>query len=263
MITDRDLRFNYQFVHAFETLRKRQGHREMDDAALRDVSESTGIAYEAMRVARHLRNALAHDDPVNRESLLRHLQILAEAIGDLKGVTTAMLPVRSPSEPAVRAYRVHAWKDPRLEQEMIANGFVSIGGEEVGDLTDVRDPERIRSMLTETMPDRTANAIGQFVGYWRRFPWDADVGHFVVLPTRDGVVAIGEFVGPYYYVANAEPHARHRREVAWIADGVSREGIGSDLLSTINGKHTVQEFKSADAAQRLRTLAETGIDPGR
>jgi len=145
---------------------------------------------------------------------------------------------------------------------MIANGFVSIGGNEIGDLTDVSDPEVIRAILTESMPTRSTRAISLFVGYWRRFLWDAAPGDLVVLPTRTPNVAIGEFVGPYRFVASSEPHSRHRRAVSWNATGIDRSAFGADLVVTLNGQHTVQEFKAVDAGRRLRSLAEAGTDPG-
>ena len=147
------------------------------------------------------------------------------------------------------AYRVHAWRDPQLEREMIANGFVSIGGNEIGDLTGVTDAETIRDWLTESMLDRSPRAISLFVGYWRRFLWEAEPGDLVVLPTRTRDVAIGEFVGPYHFVRSAEPHARHRRAVSWIASAVDRDAFDADLVTTLNGQHTVQEFKAATRRQ--------------
>ena len=157
--TDDELRSNHEFVTAFETLRKRFGFREMSDASLQQIAEVTGTKFETLRVARHLRNALAHDEAVNRDTLLRYRQILIE----LTGESPAPREQASTVVPAslIRAWRVHAWQDPRLEQEMIANGFVSIGGEEIGDLTGVTDPEVIRAWLTESLPDRTPNAIRQ------------------------------------------------------------------------------------------------------
>jgi hypothetical protein len=256
--TDQDLRVNHEFVAAFETLRKRHGHREMHDAALRDVADSTGVKFETMRVARHLRNALAHDDPVNRDTLLRHHQILTEALGP-RMAEPRMDACPRPSN--ARAYRVHAWRDERLEREMIANGFVSVGGAEIGDLTGVEDFGLIRSWLTEALPQKGPGAIGLFVGYWRRF-LNAAPGDLVVLPTRTREVALGEFVGPYHFVTNVEPRASHRRAVSWNAVDVKREVFGTDLLVTLNGQHTVQDFKAPDAVRRLRAISESGIDPG-
>jgi hypothetical protein len=82
------------------------------------------------------------------------------------------------------------------------------------------------------------------------------------MPTRDRHVAIGELVGPYHYVDNVEPRARHRRPVAWVNTGVARDAFGRDLLVTLNGHHTVQEFTAPEAASRLKALADTDIDPG-
>lgn len=257
MIADDELRVNHEFVAAFETLRKRHGHREMHDAALRDVADSTGVKFETMRVARHLRNALAHNDPVNRDTLLRHHQILTEALGPRAANPPMDAHARASD---VRAYRVHAWRDDRLEREMIANGFVSVGGAEIGDLTGVEDFELIRAWLTEALPQKGPGAIGLFVGYWRRFI-NASAGDLVVLPTRTREVAIGEFVGPYHFVDNVEPRARHRRAVSWNAVDLKREVFGSDLLVTLNGQHTVQDFKAPHAVRRLRAISESGIDP--
>jgi hypothetical protein len=260
VITEDELRLNHEFVTAFETLRKRYGHREMSDAALRQVADASGIEFETLRVARHLRNGLAHDEPVNRNTLARYHEILNGFVGLPTAAGAADVPF-APLEDS-RAYRVHAWKDPRLEREMIANGFVSIGGDEMGDLTTVTDADTIRDLLTESMPGRSSRAISLFVGYWRRFLWEATAGDLVVLPMRTREVAIGEFVGPYHFVASSEPHARHRRAVSWIATGVDRDEFGQDLVVTLSGQHTVQEFGAIGAGRRLRSLADVGIDPG-
>jgi restriction system protein len=113
------------------------------------------------------------------------------------------------------------------------------------------------------MPDKRPMAIALYVGYWRRFLWDAQIGDIVVLGTRDRKVAIGEFTGPYTYVANGDERARHRRPVSWKGVGIDRSAMGEDLLKTMNSQHTVQDFKAVKAAARLRVLAETQIDPGR
>ncbi len=145
---------------------------------------------------------------------------------------------------------------------MLANGFVSMGGAEIGDLSHVDDAEYIRAELTESMRDRSSGAIGQFVGYWRRFLWEAQVGDLIVLPTRARTIAIGSFVGRYHFVANAEEHARHRRAVSWDSTSVPQSRIGKDLLRTIHNKNTFLEFKASNAPLRLRALEVTGIDPG-
>lgn len=258
--TDFELRTNHEFVIAFETIRKEHGHREMHDMALREIADATGVAYETLRISRHLRNALAHGEVVNRDNLERHLGILRQVLRTEEPGPSPAYQDDGDSDP-VQAYRVHAWKDPRLEKEMLANGFVSIGGSEIGDLTGVDDPEIIRAWLTESMPDHTRRAISLFVGYWRRF-LEAEAGDLVVLPTRDRRVSIGEFVGPYHYVVDADPRARHRRPVSWIKLSVERDVFDPDLISVLNGQHTVQDFKAPDAVARLRRISRTAHSTG-
>lgn len=251
-LSDADLRLNHSFVVSFEELRQRFGHREVDDGALRQIADATGTRFEDIRLARNLRNCLAHNEPVNRNALKTYLLVLRAALGDERQLP----PTLSQNESQPRsAFRIHAWLDNRLEQLMIANGFVSLGGSEIGDLSAVDDPEQIRSTLAESMPERVPRAIGLFVGYWRRFLRDAQIGDLIVLPTRDGTIAIGEFTGEYQWVPDAEPHARHRRAVAWLGLGIERDAFERDLLAVINGRNTVQTFSGPEAAGRLWTHA--------
>ena len=258
MATDQELRTNHEFVTAFEQLRKRFGFREMSDVALHEIADATGLPFAMLRTARHLRNALAHADPVNRDTLDRyHRQLVdlsAPSSDDQRRIPRTGTTIGHDTPVDTRAYRLHAWRDPDLERHMLANGFVSIGGEEIGDLSEIHDPEVIAAHLCRSMPDRTEGAIRIFVGYWRRFLWDARSGDLAVLPLRDETVAIGEFVGPYHYVADAEPHARHRRVVSWNTP-IDRSEFDDELEKTLKGRHTVQEFKSPGAVDRLRQLA--------
>lgn len=184
-------------------------------------------------------------------------ELPAPSVGVIKGDASL------PSDAGTRAYRVHAWKDRALERKMLDEGFISVGGKELGDLSQVRHAEAIRSLLEASMPEKHSLAIAIYVGYWRRFLWEAEVGDVVVLGTRDRKVAIGKFAGAYSYVASGDERARHRRPVMWMRVGIDRSSLGPDLLKTMNSQHTVQNFKADDAAARLRALAETRLDPGR
>lgn len=142
---------------------------------------------------------------------------------------------------------------------MIREGFVAIGGAEIGDLTHVSDPEEIGRILTRSMPDRTERAIRLYVGYWRRFLWDMVDGDVVVTPTQSSDLAVGRVNGAYRYHGADEEHSRHRRGVHWLSTGVRRTDADPDLLRTISGRHTVQEFKQPDAAHRLVRQARAEI----
>lgn len=53
-----------------------------------------------------------------------------------------------------------------------------------------------------------------------------------------------------------------RRNIGWLSLGVDRSAFAADLTTTIQGRHTVQEFKAPNAFQRLRAIADTGADRG-
>ncbi len=256
-ITDHELRANHEFVSAFEQLRRQFNLRDMHDSALQHIAAETGIDYLALRTARSLRNAIAHDDKVNRDTLERHLAILtgrttntpasaqspstqSGSAGPDPSVSAARSgPERGSAGPS-RAFRIHAWRNAALEASMLANGFVSVGGSEIGDLTNVTDPDQISAALTASMTDRTPTAIRLFVGYWRRFLWDAEVGDIVLLPTQTQGVAIGTFASPYFYVPAAAEHARHRRQVDWRRTGLDRNTFSSEVQRVLSGRHTIQ-----------------------
>jgi hypothetical protein len=46
-----------------------------NDAALADIAATTGLLYDTLRVARHLRNALAHGERANRDALGQSLTL--------------------------------------------------------------------------------------------------------------------------------------------------------------------------------------------
>lgn len=267
IIGEEELRQNYHFVSRFEQLRKHFGFNEMDNAALVAIAEALAVPVETLRIFRHLRNALAHDDPVNRETLLRYLDRLTSVTRDLGGSTEGdameaapIAPERS-DERERRAFRLRAWGDPALEQLALANGFVSIGGDEMAQDVANMTLAEIREVLRTTKPNNEST-IGRWVAYWRRFRDEARTGDVIALSTDEDDFAVGEFVGDYHYVPHAQPVARHRRAVDWRATGIPRGDVGDDLRRTLVARGTILEFKPPDAARRLLRIAAEGDDPG-
>lgn len=251
-LTDQELRVHQRFVSAFEAWWKRLGLGEPTDRALREAAWMTGRSFQELRVAHYLRDALAHDKWVDRSCLDRQLAMLQE--GDIPP-EVGRRALHRPNRPGTTAIRVHAWRDRNLERHMIADGFVSVAGADIADLTNADDPELIRQKIAESMPNRSPAAISILTGYWRRFILDAETGDVVVLPTQTLDVAVGEFAGEYFYMEAADPGARHRRPVGWIRFGIPGEEFDEDLQQVLFGRHTVQTFKSPDAAERLRRIA--------
>jgi len=86
----------------------------------RESNRQPGCSVWAIKVWRDTsENALAHDEPVDRDTLARYHEILNCLVGRPAAAGAATVGSSRPDD--VHAYRVHAWRDPRLELEMIAN----------------------------------------------------------------------------------------------------------------------------------------------
>jgi hypothetical protein len=133
-----------------------------------------------------LRNAVAHADYVDRNKLRELTRALAAIDLEESEPVLAMGPpsvdyLKSYDAASRRlevlgggAFRVHAWRDEPLEQEMIANGFVAIGGSEVDDLTRVSGDEEVRRLLTESIgPYHYVDHVDPHARHRRAVSWDA------------------------------------------------------------------------------------------
>src|SRR5699024_5498866 len=112
----------------------------------------------------------------------------------------------------------------------------------------------------EASPQSRANTTGQL---WA-FRNSIAVGDLVVMPlvTQPGAIALGRCTGTYGYDADAQQFARHYRPVEWQPKLVARDALQRDLLAMVNGAMTVFSVSRNYAAERLRAVADTGVDPG-
>jgi predicted Mrr-cat superfamily restriction endonuclease len=152
-----------------------------------------------------------------------------------------------------RAVRRRAWGDALLEDQMVREGFVSIGGDEVGDMSEWPG----RDTLAAALPDRDPQAIQLFCTYWDRFVRFLRVGDLVVVPSSKArTVAVGEITGGYeHHPVDSDPRTHHRRPVHWLATAVNRDDLPADIRRAVNAPGTIGAIKVPDAASRLRALA--------
>jgi restriction system protein len=169
-----------------------------------------------------------------------------------------------------------------LTTELIDEGFVSIGWDDLGDLNQISgDREGLKSALSSQFPDAKPGAIPGWAGILLRFRDEMQVGDVLVAPYRpDSTINIGVINGDYYYAAEAEVH-KHRRRVEWRKVGLSRTifsqsalyEIGS-LLTVFRIRKHVNEFlaaleasedttnmphhQAAPEAEAVETVIETG-----
>jgi restriction system protein len=121
---------------------------------------------------------------------------------------------------AVSMWGIH---NDTLTTELVDEGFVSIGWDELGDITTVaRSRDDLKRLLGAEYPDRAPRAIAAWAGILHRFVSEIAVGDVVVAPYKpDSTINIGVVTGEYRFDAAASTH-RHRRSVEWRKLGVSR-----------------------------------------
>ncbi|WP_406407257.1 CBS domain-containing protein [Streptomyces sp. NBC_01643] len=162
----------------------------------------------------------------------------------------------------MRAWTVRGGQFGEREQRALAEGLTIAGWEETGDLSRYGSAGEIGDLLTAAYPDESQGTIDN----WKHQLWrfiSMDTGDFVVMPRKHlPVVAVGRLIGGYEYRAEAAPGFRHVRPVDWVRPAVERAAIGGDLRDSMGAFSTVSELSRRDAAERVRSLAETGTDPG-
>jgi len=166
-----------------------------------------------------------------------------------------------------------------LTTELVDEGFVSIGWDELGDLREIGGTrEEIKAVLSRTFPDGRPNAIAGWAGILIRFRDEMQPGDIVVAPYKpDSTISLGVVSGDYEFVPGAETH-RNRRRVDWKRVGVSRTVFSQPALYELGAFLTVfgirkhdDEFRAAlsaaedasveDVTRTVEAVAEaTAID---
>lgn len=166
-----------------------------------------------------------------------------------------------------------------LTSELIDEGFISLGWDEVPDLNDITGRrEGFKQFLTELFPDAKIQSIAGQAGVLYRFRDEIQIGDIIVAPYKpDSTVNIGVIASDYYYETDAPTH-RHRRRVDWKQTGLSRTVFSQPALYEIGSaislfriKKFANEFTaalgstahtSAEVAIAIEHVTENTLDDG-
>ena len=127
-----------------------------------------------------------------------------------------------------------------LGAELVTNGFISIGWDEIGDVRAIgRDRSTLREAVARTYPGGKPGAFPVWAGVLHRFAYELQVGDLVVAPYKpDSTINFGRIVGGYEYVPEARTH-RPRRRVEWLKTGVARGLFPQSALYEIGSAVTL------------------------
>ena len=110
--------------------------------------------------------------------------------------------------------------------QLVAEGYVSIAWDEIGDLRQVGDDQAaMKDSVAATYPSAKPGAVPGWAGVLRRFAFEVAVGDLVVAPSKQRpVFNIGRVAAEYEFHPQAPAH-RHRRPVEWLVKDAPREAF--------------------------------------
>ncbi|GEO96998.1 hypothetical protein KTU01_31210 [Kocuria turfanensis] len=136
-----------------------------------------------------------------------------------------------------------------LRTELVDEGFVSVGWDEIGDLKEIgNDRSRMKQAVEGAYPEAKPGAIPVWAGILLRFAFEMRIGDLVIAPYKpDGTLNFGRVTGEYEFHPEVEEHY-HRRRVEWIRTGVPRGIFPQKALYEIGSALTLFRVKNNVAA---------------
>ena len=164
----------------------------------------------------------------------------------------------------VRAWTVRGGENGEREPAALEEGLIILGWEELSeDLSDVASPEQLSVLVHAAYPDDGPRTVDNWTYQLWQFLKIMEIGDLVVMPRKyKSVIAIGRVSGDYKYRSDAPSESRHVRQVSWLKRDVERAALKGDLRDSMGSFRTVSELSRRDAARRVQSLVDTGIDPG-
>lgn len=142
--------------------------------------------------------------------------------------------------------------------ELVADGFISIGWDEIGDLRLIGDGQaQLKAALTESERGAKPGAIPVWAGVLRRFAFEMAEGDVVIAPSKQRpVFNIGRVAGPYEFHEEYPEH-RHRRRVAWLVHDAPRVVFTQGALYELGSAMTL--FKVTNHGEEFLRVMENGV----
>lgn len=131
-----------------------------------------------------------------------------------------------------------------LGAELFDRGFVSVGWDEVGDLTQIGpDQTAMKATVARAYPEAKPGAVPGWASILVKFGFTMHLGDQVVAAyKRDRTLNFGVVHGPYEFHPEVPQH-RHRRRVRWVKLGVPRNLFPQAALFEIGSAITLFQVR--------------------
>lgn len=144
------------------------------------------------------------------------------------------------------------------EQAALDNNIVTIGWNELGNVSNYKNKESFFAFFETTYPNQKPKAIMNKANQVWRFKNEIEIGDLVVLPLKqEPCVAVGEVISNYEFTEKLGPDIVHTRRVKWLTKDMPRTNLKQDLLYSLGAYMTVCRIQRNDAETRIPAAVQS------
>ena len=150
---------------------------------------------------------------------------------------------------------VRAGSHGEQEEGALANNVVTIGWDELPDLSGIKTKEELSELYNRIYLTAKKMEIANYVGQIWRFIHEIQKGDLVALPLKtQSAIAIGKIESNYEYKELAN-NIKHIRQVKWLKT-IPRSSFDQDILYSFGAFMTVCKIERNDAENRVKKILE-------
>ena len=152
---------------------------------------------------------------------------------------------------------VRAGSNGEQEEAAIENKVVTIGWNDLPDLSKVASRDELKSAYSNVYPGSKKHSIANVAGQIWRFAHEIKKDDLVVLPLkRSANIAIGRVDGPYKFIEGKDKILRYVIPVQWIKTDIPRTAFEQDLLYSFGAFMTVCQINRNNALERVKAVLD-------
>lgn len=148
---------------------------------------------------------------------------------------------------------VRAGKHGEREQDALDNNLITIGWDEISDLSKTGTKNDLSKIISQVYPGASRQTVANWLGQLWRFIKEIKIGDLVALPLKQqSAITIGEITSDYQYWEKNK-NIKHVRLVKWLKT-IPRSVFNQDMLYSLGALQTVCQIKRHDAENRVKKL---------
>ena len=152
---------------------------------------------------------------------------------------------------------VRAGRRGEQEQGALSNNIVTIGWNELPDLSNIKNKKELSELYHRVHPTAKKTQATSGIGQVWRFVREIQKGDLVALPLKtQSAITLGKVEGEYEYQKLAD-NIKHIRRVKWLRT-IPRSAFDQDILYSLGSLLTVCQIERHDAENRVKKLLQKG-----